>query len=95
LFNIFRALEDRTSDPTSTDYIPASSFDSADSHSSLTSESVEPEEQNVNVYNWQRDDWMLRTRQTGAVRVELASPEDISLDSESTRVVFGTLGTTV
>jgi len=56
---------------------------------------VEPEEQNINVYNWQRDDWMLRTRQTGAVRVELASPEDISLDSESTRVVFGTLGTTV
>ncbi|KAL4132482.1 hypothetical protein QTP88_009622 [Uroleucon formosanum] len=92
---ILRALEDRTSDPTSTDYIPASSLDSADSRSSLTSESVEPEEQNVNVYNWQRDDWMLRARQTGAVRVELASPEDISLDSESTRVVFGTLGTTV
>jgi len=88
-------LEERTSDPMSTNYIPASSFDSTDSRSSLTSESVEHEEQNVNVYNWQRDDWMLRTRQTGAVRVELASPEDISLDSESTRVVFGTLGTTV
>lgn len=88
-------MEDRTSNPTSTDYIPASSFNSTDSRSSLTSESVEPEEQNISVYNWQRDDWMSRARQTGAVRVELASPEDISLDSESTRVVFGTLGTTV
>lgn len=88
-------MEDRTFDPTFTDYIPSSSFNSTDSRSSLTSDSVEPEEQNVNVYNWQRDDWMLRAQQTGAVRVELASPEDISLDSESTRVVLGTLGTTV
>ncbi|XP_050419885.1 uncharacterized protein LOC126832893 isoform X2 [Adelges cooleyi] len=93
--SILRALEERSADHTLAEYIPASSFDSTESHSSLTSASIEPEEQIVNPYNWQRDDWMLRAEQTGAIRVELASPEDLSLDSESTRVVFGTLGTTV
>lgn len=32
---------------------------------------------------------------TGTVRVDLASPEDISLDTDSTRVVFSAYGTTV
>lgn len=35
------------------------------------------------------------TRRTGTVRVDLASPEDISLDTDSSRVNFGAYGTTV
>ncbi|XP_050538538.1 uncharacterized protein LOC126903976 isoform X2 [Daktulosphaira vitifoliae] len=93
--SILRALEDHCVDLLFAEYIPASNFDSTESHSSLTSGTIEQEEQIINTYNWQHDDWMLRAEQTGAIRVELASPEDISLDSESTRVVFGSLGTTV
>lgn len=36
-----------------------------------------------------------RRNNTGAVRVDLASPEDISLDTDSSRVVFSAYGTTV
>lgn len=36
-----------------------------------------------------------RRNNTGTVRVDLASPEDISLDTDSSRVVFSAYGTTV
>lgn len=45
--------------------------------------------------------WTLSNLQTarrnnaGNVRVDLASPEDISLDTDSSRVVFSAYGTTV
>lgn len=36
-----------------------------------------------------------RRNNSGTVRVDLASPEDISLDTDSSRVVFSQYGTTV
>lgn len=48
------------------------------------------------VYQWTLRDWGQRKRNnSGSVRVDLASPEDVTLDSDSTRVVFSTYGTTV
>lgn len=52
-------------------------------------------------YHWTLSSWggSRRNRNnnsnTETVRVDLASPEDISLDTDSTRVVFSTYGTTV
>lgn len=51
-------------------------------------------------YHWTLNNWgvaqMSRNRNNSAtVRVDLASPEDISLDTDSTRVVFSAYGTTV
>ncbi|XP_030754371.1 uncharacterized protein LOC115881129 isoform X2 [Sitophilus oryzae] len=48
------------------------------------------------VYQWTLNNWGQRKRNnSGSVRVDLASPEDVTLDSDSTRVVFSTYGTTV
>lgn len=48
------------------------------------------------VYEWTLSNWGQRKRKnSGSVRVDLASPEDVTLDSDSTRVVFSTYGTTV
>lgn len=48
------------------------------------------------VYQWTLRDWGQRKRNnSGSVKVDLASPEDVTLDSDSTRVVFSTYGTTV
>lgn len=44
-------------------------------------------------YQWTLNSW--RRRNSGSVRVDLASPEDVTLDSDSTRVVFSAYGTTV
>lgn len=46
------------------------------------------------VYQWTLSNWGHRKRNnSGSVRVDLASPEDVTLDSD--RVVFSTYGTTV
>lgn len=51
---------------------------------------------NSGVYQWTLSNWGQRKRNnSGSVRVDLASPEDVTLDSDSTRVVFSTYGTTV
>ncbi|XP_044759110.1 uncharacterized protein LOC123316901 [Coccinella septempunctata] len=48
------------------------------------------------VHHWTLSNWSQRKRNNlGSVRVDLASPEDVTLDSDSTRVVFSTYGTTV
>lgn len=82
-----------------------SSFDSTDSRSydsedppistapSLPTSSVPMAE-----FNWRQSEWVnptRRRRDSGTVRVDLASPEDVSLDTDSTRVVFSNYGTTV
>jgi hypothetical protein len=36
-----------------------------------------------------------RRNNSGSVRVDLASPEDVTLDTDATRVVFSSYGTTV
>lgn len=47
-------------------------------------------------YQWTLSDWGQRKRNnSGSVRVDLASPEDVTLDTDSTRVMFSTYGTTV
>lgn len=47
-------------------------------------------------HQWTLSNWGQRKRNnSGSVRVDLASPEDVTLDSDSTRVVFSTYGTTV
>lgn len=53
-------------------------------------------------YHWTLSNWgaahtaaRRRTGNAGTVRVDLASPEDISLDTDSTRVGFNAYGTTV
>ncbi|KAK7794593.1 hypothetical protein R5R35_003607 [Gryllus longicercus] len=77
-----------------------SSFDSVESQSSVSAaapDGQEPERQES--YNWHPTDWnggMTRKRNnSGSVRVDLASPEDVTLDTDSTRVMFSTYGTTV
>lgn len=48
------------------------------------------------VYHWTLNNWGQRKRNnSGSVRVDLASPEDVTLDSDSTKVVFNAYGTTV
>ncbi|KAL3273452.1 hypothetical protein HHI36_014896 [Cryptolaemus montrouzieri] len=48
------------------------------------------------VHHWTLNNWGQKKRNnSGSVRVDLASPEDVTLDSDSTRVVFSTYGTTV
>lgn len=48
------------------------------------------------VHHWTLSNWGQRKRKnSGSVRVDLASPEDVTLDSDSSRVVFSTYGTTV
>ncbi|KAK6642922.1 hypothetical protein RUM43_004424 [Polyplax serrata] len=68
--------------------------DSADSQAG-SSGSLTPEEEPVRppqTLNWN----IARKRNnSGTVRVDLASPEDISLDTDSSRVVFSQYGTTV
>lgn len=50
-------------------------------------------------FNWRPTDWagvMRRKRKdSGSVRVDLASPEDVTLDADGTCVVFSSYGTTV
>lgn len=49
-------------------------------------------------FNWRQGEWgnaTRRKRNSGTVRVDLASPEDVTLDTDSSRVVFSSYGTTV
>lgn len=85
----------------------ADSFETASSNSdTLDSPNIGPEDHeqpptctrnsNEGVYQWTLSNWGQRKRNnSGSVRVDLASPEDVTLDSDSTRVVFSTYGTTV
>lgn len=57
-------------------------------------------EQSSSSFHWTLSNWgaqqvARRRNNAGTVRVDLASPEDISLDTDSTRVVFSAYGTTV
>lgn len=76
------------------------SFETASSSSELADsvappESV-PERSSTQGYQWTLSDWGHRKRNnSGSVRVDLASPEDITLDTDSSRVIFSTYGTTV
>ncbi|XP_057659864.1 uncharacterized protein LOC130896097 isoform X1 [Diorhabda carinulata] len=78
------------------------SFGGTTSSSSNTLDSQPIEEPNESsdggVYRWTLSNWSGGGRKrlnSGSVRVDLASPEDVTLDSDSTRVVFCTYGTTV
>ena len=86
-----------------------SSFDSVASQSSVsidtgldkadeTQESGN-EEKEGETYHWTLSNWgagMARRRKnSGSVKVDLASPEDVTLDTDTTRVMFSTYGTTV
>lgn len=50
-------------------------------------------------YHWTLSNWgggMARRRNnSGSIKVDLASPEDVTLDTDTTRVMFNTYGTTV
>jgi len=50
-------------------------------------------------YHWTLSNWgggMTRRRNnSGSIKVDLASPEDVTLDTDTTRVMFSTYGTTV
>lgn len=50
-------------------------------------------------YRWRHMEWGgatgRRRNNSGSVRVDLASPEDVTLDTDATRVVFCSYGTTV
>lgn len=75
------------------------SFETASSSSELA-DSVVPENVTDRAsgqgYQWTLSDWGHRKRNnSGSVRVDLASPEDITLDTDSSRVIFSTYGTTV
>jgi hypothetical protein len=50
-------------------------------------------------FRWRHMQWgdvtSRRRNNSGTVRVDLASPEDVTLDTDTTRVVFSSYGTTV
>ncbi|KDR19062.1 hypothetical protein L798_06418, partial [Zootermopsis nevadensis] len=50
-------------------------------------------------YRWRHMEWggatARRRNNSGSVRVDLASPEDVTLDTDASRVVFSSYGTTV
>lgn len=87
-----------------------SSFDSVASQSSVSiatgldkdseiRENANDEEEGE-TYHWTLSNWggggMNRRRNnSGSIRVDLASPEDVTLDTDTTRVMFSTYGTTV
>lgn len=65
---------------------------SRDEHSANQNISTE----NTLPHQWTLGYWGQRKRNnSGTVRVDLASPEDVTLDSDSTRVMFSAYGTTV
>lgn len=74
------------------------SFETASSSSeTLDSRQTGLERDSVSgAHQWTLSNWGQRNRKnSGSVRVDLASPEDVTLDSDSSRVVFSTYGTTV
>ncbi|XP_076160275.1 uncharacterized protein LOC143143176 isoform X2 [Ptiloglossa arizonensis] len=86
-----------------------SSFDSVASHSSVSIETgldkdnetqeTATTEKEGETYHWTLSNWgggMTRRRNnSGSIKVDLASPEDVTLDTDTTRVMFSTYGTTV
>ncbi|XP_011298454.1 uncharacterized protein [Fopius arisanus] len=86
-----------------------SSFDSVASQSSVSLDAplekeVESQQAIENnkqgeTYHWTLSNWtggMARRRKnSGSIKVDLASPEDVTLDTDTTRVMFSTYGTTV
>ncbi|KAI5727881.1 hypothetical protein M8J77_008103 [Diaphorina citri] len=89
---ILRAIEESCTDYQGemSKYLEENSMDSVESQSSIASSST---------FNWRQGEWNSATRRklrnTNVVRVDLASPEDVTLDTDSSRVVFSTYGTTV
>lgn len=75
----------------------SSSSETLDSHQTGLEEVTQSKRNSTDgVYQWTLSNWGQRKRKnSGSVRVDLASPEDVTLDSDSTRVVFSTYGTTV
>lgn len=76
------------------------SFDSVESQHSTSVVGDETQDSDrQETYNWQQTDWAgsaaRKRNNPNIVRVDLASPEDVTLDTDSTRVVFTTYGTTV
>ncbi|XP_008202982.1 uncharacterized protein LOC100123730 isoform X2 [Nasonia vitripennis] len=57
------------------------------------------DDKETETYHWTLSNWgggMARRRNnSGSIKVDLASPEDVTLDTDSTRVMFSTYGTTV
>ncbi|XP_048507153.1 uncharacterized protein LOC105689462 isoform X2 [Athalia rosae] len=86
-----------------------SSFDSVASQSSVsiaTGQDKDNEireaddtEKEAKTYHWTLSNWgggiNGRRNNSGSIRVDLASPEDVTLDTDTTRVMFSTYGTTV
>ncbi|XP_076755097.1 uncharacterized protein LOC143425638 isoform X1 [Xylocopa sonorina] len=86
-----------------------SSFDSVASHSSVSIETGLDKDNEIQetanaakeseTYHWTLSNWsggMTRRRNnSGSIKVDLASPEDVTLDTDTTRVMFSTYGTTV
>uniref|UniRef100_A0A8D9AV68 Uncharacterized protein n=1 Tax=Cacopsylla melanoneura TaxID=428564 RepID=A0A8D9AV68_9HEMI len=89
---VLRAIEETCTDCQGemNKYLEDNSMDSVESQSSIASSST---------FNWRQGEWNSATRRklrsTNVVRVDLASPEDVTLDTDSSRVVFSTYGTTV
>ncbi|XP_012271893.1 uncharacterized protein LOC105695146 isoform X2 [Orussus abietinus] len=86
-----------------------SSFDSVASQSSVSlgtgvekevaTPGARSEETRTDTCQWTLSNWAggsaRRRKDSGSVKVDLASPEDVTLDTDSTRVIFSTYGTTV
>ncbi|XP_014469880.1 PREDICTED: uncharacterized protein LOC106741940 isoform X2 [Dinoponera quadriceps] len=88
-----------------------SSFDSVASQSSVSIETgLDKENENAQetqptakkegeTYHWTLSNWgggvTRRRNNSGSIKVDLASPEDVTLDTDTTRVMFSTYGTTV
>ncbi|KAG7203922.1 hypothetical protein KM043_016942 [Ampulex compressa] len=86
-----------------------SSFDSVASQSSVSMETgldKENETQETGstekegeTYHWTLSNWgggiTRRRNNSGSIKVDLASPEDVTLDTDTARVMFSTYGTTV
>ncbi|XP_026671760.1 uncharacterized protein LOC108627846 isoform X2 [Ceratina calcarata] len=69
-----------------------------------TRETVANTEKETETYHWTLSNWggggggggtTRKRNNSGSIKVDLASPEDVTLDTDTTRVMFSTYGTTV
>lgn len=96
--NILRAVEEAHYDASGTteEVVNVARYRGGDANGD---ESVKGSESSVGEevgYSWHSSDWSARRRNnSGSIRVDLASPEDVTLDTDTSRVMFSSYGTTV
>ncbi|XP_075230474.1 uncharacterized protein LOC142329675 isoform X3 [Lycorma delicatula] len=99
----FDSVESRSSESTDENHLPPPPPPPASTMEIVNGqEQPRPQQQRSHQpptgFNWRQGEWGNATRHkrnSGTVHVDLASPEDVTLDTDSTRVIFSSYGTTV